>query len=597
MPAAFQAIQNSTPQSAAASDPDLPALTVNTGKKLRTLHMSKSSPALDNIAGNFPPVPSIQTKVVPEDDDSMGTDHILSPNLDEASSLSDQESEFDGTHSNGRAVHESVGLGIAQTTALASGPSRDLPSRAPSITTNHTSNSTVADGEILTSRRSASLVRSSMELKNPDRSSPRDRYGFRKQSTYITEQQYDEWWKSYEPYVQRRKNKWVKFMKESGLYNEDEDNPVRFPPKSEKLKRYVRKGVPAEWRGNAWFWFVKGHEQISSHPGLYDKLCKQTHQLKNNDTELIERDLQRTFPDNIYFRGTNHEDTPLIEALRRVLTCFAVYMPKIGYCQSLNFLAGMLLLFMDEEKAFWMLVIITQRYLPRVHEVNLEGVNIEQGVLMLCMKEALPHLWDKLAVNFDGEHYDNLLSKLPPITLFTGPWFMSAFIGILPVETMLRVWDGFFFEDSKILYRVSLTILKLCEPQIAHIRDQMEMFQAIQNFPKKLIDASGLMEQCFKRSNGFGHISQQEIVRLREFVSDRRQKHHLAQMRVQQRQDSVSVYDVSNSTYNGVLSGARVDSTPDLSTTDLEEFKKLKASIAPKRITLARRMKSLKRSK
>lgn len=85
---------------------------------------------------------------------------------------------------------------------------------------------------------------------------------------------------------------------------------------------------------------------------------------------MIERDLFRTFPDNVYFnssvnkntheaRDTSYvrEETALIKSLRRVLIAFAHYQPQIGYCQSLNFLAGLLLLFMNEERSFWMLVI------------------------------------------------------------------------------------------------------------------------------------------------------------------------------------------------------------------------------------------------
>lgn len=361
----------------------------------------------------------------------------------------------------------------------------------------------------------------------------RDRYGFRKKTVFCTQDEYNAWWDKYKVYLQRRKRKWVRLLKENGIYRDD-DRPVRFPPRSDKLKRYIRKGIPAEYRGSAWFWYARGHEILNAHPGLYERLSKQTVNLKNNDTELIERDLNRTFPDNMHFRGdfaptldqqttqNPNQETPIIQALRRVLRAFSIYQPKIGYCQSLNFIAGVLLLFMEEERAFWMLVIITQRYLPGVHEVNLEGVNIDQGVLVLCVKERMNDMWDKVGVNFEGKHYANFLSRLPPITLCTASWFMSCFINILPTETMLRVWDCFFYEDSKIFFRVALTIMKLAEPEMKAVSDQMEMFQVLQNYPKRLLDPAQLMEQCFKRRNGFGHISQEEISRLRRFVADRR---------------------------------------------------------------------------
>lgn len=447
------------------------------------------------------------------------------------------------------------------------------------------------------SRMSASAVRSSIDLvlssdPAPQAQQPtplndplRDRYGFKKQTQFVTLEQYDEWWASYVPYLRRRKRKWVKLMQDHGLYLSDTEAPVRFPPKSDKLKRYVRKGVPAEWRGNAWFAFARGHEKLSAHPGLYDKLCRQTLNLRNSDTDLIERDLHRTFPDNVHFRADpsvpvgEAPETPLISALRRVLTAFAVYQPKIGYCQSLNFIAGMLLLFLDEERAFWMLVIITQRYLPGVHEVNLEGVNVDQGILMLLIKQSLPEVWERIGLTFEGQHTDNFLCKLPPITLCTASWFMSAYISIFPTETMLRIWDAFFYEDSKVFFRIALTIFKLAEPEIASVRDQMEQFQIVQNLPKRMIDASDLMEHCFRRRNGVGHVSQEEIVQLRKFVAERRRY-------------------VSRLQQDAGDGGSSLGSNSDLTmlpTTDDEEFRKFRPDRSGKSLNnLTRRMRSLR---
>jgi hypothetical protein len=526
MPAAFRSMKHKQQMGRSA--------TFNVG-----LHVSKSSPALDNVS---------DSKSVVESPTLPGSNRTSNPQSSATTRVDDDD--------DARAEEEE---------------DDDRSSVAATESEQQQQEQAMEDDRV-----SALKIRTSMELRSgqQDEGSSRDRYGFKKQTAYVSQEEYDKWWSGYQTHLQRRKRKWVKLMKDSGLYNSDDDQPVRFPPKGEKLKRYVRKGIPAEWRGNAWFWFAKGHEKLASHPGLYDKLCKQTTGLKNNDTELIERDLQRTFPDNIYFRAdppNAGEETILIRSLRRVLTAFSVYMPKIGYCQSLNFLAGMLLLFMDEERAFWMLVIITQRYLPGVHEVNLEGVNVDQGVLMLCIRDTLPNLWDMLGVNFEGQHYDNILTKLPPITLCTASWFMSGFIGVLPTETLLRVWDCFFFEESKVFFRIALTILKLSEPDVHRLHDQMEVFQAIQNLPKRLINANHLMEQCFNRRSGFSHISQPEIIRLREFVADRRRQ-QIAQ---------------TNQTTNP-------ENEPIEGFTDLEAFKKLKPTTKRRGLQLSKRMKSLK---
>lgn len=386
-----------------------------------------------------------------------------------------------------------------------------------------------------------------------------DRYGFKKPSSEgsngASGEKYNAWFKDYSRYLERNKKKWQALMKNNGLGEVESHTkpPNRFPPKSDKVKKLIRKGIPAEWRGNAWFFYAGGHEKLNKHTGIYEQIVRDTEGAHNKDTEVIERDLNRTFPDNIYFNklletknlkdsqlnlNANKEETQSIKSLRRVLVAFAHYQPHIGYCQSLNFLAGLLLLFMREERCFWMLVILTERIIPKVHSANLEGVHIDQGVLMLCIKEYIPQLWGILGKNFEGETLseDKILTRLPPVTLVTSSWFMSVFVGNLPIETTLRVWDILWYEGSKSIFRISLTICKMClEDTAFNTRgnvgsgaeiDQIELFQFMQNYPKTIIDPNILIDNCFKKIGGygFGSLSQDEINKCREFVGKQRAK-------------------------------------------------------------------------
>ncbi|KAI1102723.1 RabGAP/TBC [Jackrogersella minutella] len=368
----------------------------------------------------------------------------------------------------------------------------------------------------------------------------RDRYGFRKSTQYVSREQYDEWNQGYTEYLARRRKKWVVFLREHGLMT---DTPNRFPPRSNKAKRFVRKGIPPDWRGAAWFYYAGGPAVLSKHAGMYDSLVKQ--KAKDVDVEAVERDLHRTFPDNIKFRvdtpsndngqqplndhgsAQTVNEMPMISALRRVLHAFAIYNPKIGYCQSLNFLAGLLLLFVEnEEQAFWLLNIITRVYLPGTHETSLEGANVDLGVLMNSLRESMPHVWAKIGGELDGtdvvwpkswkHRHKPESTRLPPITLCMTAWFMSCFIGTLPIESVLRVWDVFFYEGSKTLFRISLAIFKIGESEIRAVADPMEIFQVVQTIPRRFIDANALIEACFKRRNGFGHLSQETIDQKRQ---------------------------------------------------------------------------------
>jgi hypothetical protein len=363
----------------------------------------------------------------------------------------------------------------------------------------------------------------------------RDRYGFRKSTQYISVSQYDDWNATYSKYLDHRKPKWEQFLKEHGL---SPTNPIRFPPKGPKGKRYIRKGIPPEYRGAAWFWYSGAYTQLHRNPGLYNKLARQVEEglLNTNDQEHIERDLNRTFPDNIHFKNDPPRasatvdrtglgdsraslqsvapDTPIIQPLRRVLSCYALYNPKTGYCQSLNFLAGLFLLFLPEEKAFWTLHVLTTSYLPGIHEISLEGANVDLWVLMTFLKESMPTIYAKtLTVGPDGG--PNNPTRLPPITLCLTSWLMSLFIGCLPIETTMRVWDIFFCEGSRTFFRVALAIFKAGERQILGVQDPMETFQVVQTIPRRLLDVDNLIEGCFRRRGGFGHVSQERVEELR----------------------------------------------------------------------------------
>ena len=340
----------------------------------------------------------------------------------------------------------------------------------------------------------------------------RDQYGFLKANRHVSIHQYEAWDKTHSPEQERRTKKWLTYMREQGCPTY---LPTQFPDRSPKTQRFIRKGIPPAWRGSAWFHYAGGTALLEKNPNVYSSLLLRAHasELDLDDQESIERDLHRTFPDNIHFKpDLPTYEGPLLNPLRRVLQAFAVYCPEVGYCQSLNFLAGLLLLFLPEEKAFWMLHIIATDHLPGTHEISLEGANIDLWVLMMALRDSIPTVWAKVGIASSEIEGSLRTAKLPPISLCTTSWFMSMFIGTLPIESVLRVWDVLFYEGSKTLFRVALAIFRLGEPRIREISDPVELFQVVQALPKGMLDVGTLIGVMCRR----GGVSQDWVNKKRK---------------------------------------------------------------------------------
>ncbi|CEP17298.1 hypothetical protein [Parasitella parasitica] len=323
----------------------------------------------------------------------------------------------------------------------------------------------------------------------------RDSYGFKRPTQWIKLEHLRQFDAYYQPILDSQLLKWKAMMHNAWPAAD-----------SIKLRKNVRQGIPSEFRSEAWLHYSGAKSKMEANPELYQALV-QTAMLMgdhNEHAEIIQRDLHRTFPDNEHFAcvGNNGsmldiESNPKLQSLRRILLAFSLHSPQIGYCQSLNYLAGFFLLFCKtEQDAFWMLVTTVHDYLPEnMYDVTMEGANIDQSVLMMLAHEHMPEIYNKISSSAGCFWQDsNKTNKgLPPITLVTSHWFLTMFINILPIETVLRIWDCVFVEGYSIMFQTALTIMKMNSEKIAAVQDSIEIFQILQNMPRRLIDCHQFM--------------------------------------------------------------------------------------------------------
>lgn len=116
------------------------------------------------------------------------------------------------------------------------------------------------------------------------------------------------------------------------------------------LASALRRGVPKTKRGQVWQLFMQqnrlgGMSYAPAPDTPYEELLRRL----TSQQHAILIDLGRTFPNHEYFSG------PLGSgqlALFNLLKAYSLLDPAVGYCQGLSFVAGLLLMHMEEEEAF-----------------------------------------------------------------------------------------------------------------------------------------------------------------------------------------------------------------------------------------------------
>ena len=113
-------------------------------------------------------------------------------------------------------------------------------------------------------------------------------------------------------------------------------------------------------------------------------------------------------------------------------------------------IVGCLLLFMEEEDAFWMVSAIIEDLLPAsYYSTTLLGVQADQRVLRELVQTQLPEL-DKVLIEHDIE-----------LSLITLHWFLTLFASVVHMRVLLRIWDLFFYDGSIVLFQAAVAMLKL----------------------------------------------------------------------------------------------------------------------------------------
>ncbi|KAG0257576.1 TBC1 domain member 9 [Actinomortierella ambigua] len=230
----------------------------------------------------------------------------------------------------------------------------------------------------------------------------------------------------------------------------------------------LRGGAPAAFRGRLW---LQGSGAIfHREPRYYARLLHRHRDQRSPAWNEIEKDVRRSLPDHPAYQLPKG-----LDALRRVLTAYSWRNPAIGYAQSMNIVASILLVHCNEEDTFWLLTTLCEQLLPDYYSKTLVGVLVDQRVFDSLVSTTLPILTSHLK--------DALGMDLGTLTV---PWFVCLYLSTIPFPLSARVLDCFFFEGPQFLFMLGLAVLKLNEHTLLMCRTDEAVVTTLQGYFKTL---------------------------------------------------------------------------------------------------------------
>ncbi|OXB54454.1 hypothetical protein ASZ78_013511, partial [Callipepla squamata] len=255
-------------------------------------------------------------------------------------------------------------------------------------------------------------------------------------------------------------------------------------PHSDKLRSLVLAGIPHSMRPQLWMRLSGALQKKRNSEMSYRDIVKNSSNDETIAAKQIEKDLLRTMPSNACFSNMNSIGVP---RLRRILRGLAWLYPEIGYCQGTGMVAASLLLFLEEEDAFWMMCAIIEELVPASYfSTTLMGVQTDQRVLRQLIVQYLPRL-DKLLQEHDIE-----------LSLITLHWFLTSFASVVHIKLLLRIWDLFFYEGSLVLFQLTLGMLSMKEDELIQSENSASIFNTLSDIPSQIADADVLLREAMR---------------------------------------------------------------------------------------------------
>ncbi|KAL3090067.1 hypothetical protein niasHS_006519 [Heterodera schachtii] len=269
-----------------------------------------------------------------------------------------------------------------------------------------------------------------------------------------------------------------------------------------QLKMLVRCGIPNTYRARVWSSlvdFLVGSTKSETGKGYYDCLLRKAQRIQEQSAagtaeedaalKQIDLDLVRTLPNNKQFEA---EQSPRVSSLKHILYAFRFHNRSVEYCQGLNRLGAIGLLYLDEPQAFWFLVACVDHLQPpNYYSPSLLGAVVDQRVLLDLVQDKMPAL------------HSHLHKLEVDLSLFTLSWFLTIFVDVLSHNIYIKIFDVFLLEGNKVLFRFALALLKMAEHRLLECASLSGIQSCLSSLSTLITDFKTLAHIAFNCLNPF----------------------------------------------------------------------------------------------
>eukprot|EP01088_Endostelium_zonatum_P011438 TRINITY_DN25575_c0_g1_i1.p1 TRINITY_DN25575_c0_g1~~TRINITY_DN25575_c0_g1_i1.p1 ORF type:complete len:890 (-),score=210.37 TRINITY_DN25575_c0_g1_i1:148-2817(-) len=287
----------------------------------------------------------------------------------------------------------------------------------------------------------------------------------------------------------KHRAKWVRCLNDKEFWHPNIMKTNHF--KWKKICKLARKGIPNDLRAEAWAKMVHVRTTEVNKEGITRGLSEEEHynamvnNLKRNGTyftKQIDMDIERTAREHsLFIQRYGQKQRELFQLLR----IYAVHNPDVGYCQGMNNIGSLLLMYYnDEQQAFSLFNKVMVYY--RMTERFRNGFPLLQKdfkVFTNLVKIFLPDIHSLFA----GLGVD--------ISMISFKWFIMIFCTTLPFVPLLRTFDYVLCEGDEAMHCVGLGILKMFHERIVNSSfDEVLLFlQHLEDLNQNELDADVLI--------------------------------------------------------------------------------------------------------